>query len=222
MMHPDSQFQGTWDPEQSVWDEPAIRATWGPPPQEVWTYGRWVQWQREQFPAWKSYLLCVLVALLSGPWGVLGTLLGVGNSGALLLAGALGAPVLEEVMKAALPYWVARKRPWWFRSPGQILFTMAASGLIFAAIENLLYLFVYVPNPPDWLVLWRWTVCVGLHVLCTLLSGWGVVRLWKQSVQEGEVPHTERFLPWLVAAILVHLVYNLAALMAQWLGVLNP
>ncbi len=201
----------SWDPEQSVWDEPAIRAAVPEVPQDALSYGNWVRQQRARFSVGKSLLVSLLVALAAGPLAVLGTFLSVGYTGALALLGAFLAPVVEEVMKAALPLWVVRRRPWWFLSSGQIVLTMLASGAAFAAIENLLYLHVYIPDPEPWLVLWRWTVCVGLHTACTFLSALGLIRLWRGAVERGEIPQVERFLPWLTAAVLLHLAYNVGA-----------
>ncbi len=208
----------SWDPEQSVWDEPAILAQGQPLPEGAVSYGAWVQAQRAGFPLWKSLLVSTAVAVAAGPLAVAGTFLSAGYTGTLALLGAFLAPVVEEVMKAALPLWVVRRRPWWFLSAWQIVLTMLASGAAFAAIENVLYLRVYVPNPEPWLVAWRWTVCVGLHTVCTFLSSLGLVRLWREAMQRGEIPQVERFLPWLTAAVLLHLVYNVGAMVWQWLG----
>ncbi len=209
---PSSWPRGTsWDPEQSVWDEPAIRAAVPEVPQDALSYGNWVRRQREHFSGAKSLLVSFLVALAAGPLAVVGTFLSLDYTGALALLGAFLAPAVEEVMKAALPLWVVRRRPWWFLSPTQIFLTMLASGAAFAAIENLLYLHVYIPHPEPWLVVWRWTVCVGLHTACTALSALGLIRLWRGAVEQGEIPQMERFLPWLTAAVLLHLAYNVGA-----------
>jgi RsiW-degrading membrane proteinase PrsW (M82 family) len=79
---------------------------------------------------------------------------------------------------------------------------------MFAIIENFLYLFVYVPDPPLWLVLWRWTVCVALHVGCTLIAGFGAAKVWQKQVSQMRRVPVPVDMRYLVAAILVHGVYN--------------
>ena len=98
--------------------------------------------------------------------------------------------------------------PYLFTNRRQIIFAAIGSGLMFAIIENFLYLFVYVPDPPLWLVLWRWTVCVALHVGCTLIAGIGVAKVWQKQVSQMRRVPVPVDMRYLVAAILVHGVYN--------------
>lgn len=86
---------------------------------------------------------------------------GPDNTVALLL---VGAPIVEETMKIGLTIWGVEKRPWLFSGGGLI------SGAMFAATEAVLYLPVFIPNPTDEIVLWRWMICILPHVSCSSLA----------------------------------------------------
>jgi RsiW-degrading membrane proteinase PrsW (M82 family) len=89
----------------------------------------------------------------------------------------------------------------------------AMAGLLFAVIENVLYLKVYIPDPSPALVLWRWTVCVALHTGCSLVAASGVARVRTTSLQEGAPPALEHGARRILLAVVLHGVYNALALL---------
>jgi RsiW-degrading membrane proteinase PrsW (M82 family) len=200
-------------PDASVWDEPALaQELAGIAPPEAMTYARWFAEARARTPAGLTWLVTVAVALLAGPWAVLGAFLGAqGGFGAVVLVAVLG-PCAEEVLKVSAPWCIVERWPHLFRSRVQIALCACLSGLVFAAIENLLYLHVYVPDPPEWLIAWRWSACVALHTGCSLIAGLGVTRMWADATARQARPRASLALPALVAAVAVHGVYNAAAL----------
>jgi len=124
-----------------------------------------------------------------------------------LMVIAIG-PLAEEVMKVAVPLYIVERRPYLFRSPLQIPLCAVASGLVFASIENLLYLEVYVPQPSTALVFWRWTVCVGLHAGCALLNSLGLSRIWHDVHQRQAPPRLTLGWRFALAATIAHGSYN--------------
>ncbi|MEM7313250.1 MAG: PrsW family glutamic-type intramembrane protease, partial [Planctomycetota bacterium] len=124
-------------------------------------------------------------------------------------------PLVEEVMKAAATLWAAEKRPFFFKSSTQILICMAFSGLCFAVIENILYLNFYIPNPANWTIIWRWTVCVALHTGCTLITGVGISKMWRHAMTTRTRPRLPVAAPYMFAAFVVHGVYNFLALFME-------
>jgi RsiW-degrading membrane proteinase PrsW (M82 family) len=199
--------------EHSVWEEPALSPELLPqPPADALTYRRWLEDRMAATPVWRSWLVTFLLALAAGPWAVVGTFLAGSGEGAfaLVVLVAVG-PLIEEVMKVGAALWVVEVRPYWFRSPWQIAIGAAASGLAFAAIENLLYLQLYVPNPTPQLALWRWTVCVTLHTSCTLVAGIGLIRIWRRTMHDKTRPELSLGAPLLIAAIVLHGTYNALA-----------
>ena len=90
------------------------------------------------------------------------------------------------------------------------------SALIFATIENLLYLNVYVPTTAsaklEALAQFRWRVCTTLHVTCALVASLGVAQAWKQQLRDGQPVQLSIAYPYFVTAIAMHGVYNFIAL----------
>lgn len=120
----------------------------------------------------------------------------------------IAGPVTEELLKAALALWIVEKRPFRFQSSLQIAVCLIASGLVFAAVENVLYLVVYIDDPSRELIWWRWTVCVALHAGCSLIAGLGLIRIWRQTMETKSRPQLALGAPYMATAIVIHGVYN--------------
>ena len=157
------------DPENSAWDEPAISsALAGDVPDDAVTWIRYFHQMRAATSEEKTWLVTLAIAFVSGLCAVVGSFFVQSASGGLqVVAIVIGAPITEETLKIALIIYVVEKKPWLFLSATQILLCGVASGFMFAVLENLLYLNVYVPSPSNGLVQWRWTVCTALHTVCT-------------------------------------------------------
>ena len=195
--------------EHGVWDEPGISPDLaGDVPDGELTYARWLDLRRAQTTAARSWATTAAIALCAGPWAILGAFYGSGQTAFSIMAICVFGPVVEEVMKIAAAMYVVEKKPFLFQHPVQIAMCAVAAGLAFAAVENLLYLYVYVPNPPTWLIWWRWTVCVTMHTGCTLVAGLGVMRIWRDLWERRARPRLQLAYPYLVTAIVIHGVYN--------------
>jgi hypothetical protein len=198
------------DPDDEVihaaHDEPHLEVPGG-------GYGAWLRAKRAAVTPGESWRAVLLAAAAAGPLAIVGAFLGAPESGlgSGLLMIVLFGPAVEEVMKAAAASYLVEKRPWLLRSPVQILYCAAMGGLVFAVIENLIYLTVYIRNPWPRLILWRWTVCTALHGVCSVIVGTGLARVWNSSVAESRRPRLEGALPFLVGAYLLHAVYNASA-----------
>lgn len=183
-------------------------------------YAQWLTGRIEATPVAKTWGVVLAVFFLSGLWSVFGAFwhAGVGGLNGLFMV-VLWAPIVEEVMKIALIAVVIERAPYLFSSRSQIIVAAIGAGLMFAIIENCLYLFVYVPGPPAWLVVWRWTICVALHVGCTLVAGVGAAIVWqKQMTQLRRLP-VPVDIRYLFAAILIHGLYNGTAAVLELSGV---
>ena len=157
------------------------------------------------------------MGLLIGGAGSLGAILSQSNNqlGFLgILSAVVLAPVTEEITKIAGPLWVVEKRPYWFRSSLQIMLCAAAGGLAFAFIENLIYLFVYHHEGGADFAAWRWIVCTALHLVCSLIAGVGLVRIWRRAMHTQTRPELAVGMPWFAAAMVVHGLYNFAVTIA--------
>lgn len=192
-----------------------------PPPGGAESYRSWLAGKMAATSPRRAWRIAVSLALVAGLAGVFGTFFqtiaggGVGPGLMGLLAAVLVAPPIEELMKVLVPLLAIETRPYWFRSPTQVLFTATAGGLGFAIIENLLYLNVYISNPGVRLVLWRWIVCTAMHTACSYLAGRGLCRIWERTVQEGRPPRVELAFPALFTAMIIHGAYNAAAILLE-------
>jgi hypothetical protein len=201
--------------EHSVWDEPALSPELAPAgaPSGL-SYQSWLEHKWATASSARAWAFTLLAAALGGPFAVLAVLLRAPDTSFMLVAVTLLGPLAEEIAKVALPLYAVEARPFWFLSPLQIMMAGLLSAFCFSAIENVLYLRVYVPNPERELVIWRWTVCVVLHVGCTLVASLGLMRVWRQVFFTKQRPNLRLGAPFLVAAVVIHGLYNAGTLFA--------
>ena len=202
--------------EHTVWDEPTLSGRLaGPTPDTAVTYETWLLENISSTSTLKSWLATVLLTLAAGPWAILGVFLlafqGRGGFGAVAVV--IFGPVTEEMLKITAALITVEKRPYIFKSAAQIVICCVASGLVFAFVENLLYLHVYVPHPSEALVVWRWTVCVALHSGCAAISSVGLVKMWSDSIKNSRKPRTRLMAGYVMTACVIHGTYNLTAIL---------
>jgi hypothetical protein len=204
------------DPRASVWDEPAqAHDPKGP------TYATWLAEKIASTSGVRTWWVTLALALAAGPWGVFGSLLGGQGSFAGLVTLVVVAPLVEELMKTAAVAVVIETRPYLFKFRSQVLLACVAGGLGFAAIENLLYLNVYIDSPSDFVRQWRWLVCTGLHITCSAVVGLGLSRVWHRTVTDRAPADLNRATPWLIAGVVVHGTYNALAVGMEWGGLFD-
>lgn len=198
--------------ERSVWDEPGVSSQLaGELPAEAVTWIRWYNDQVALRTPMLPWLVTLGIAAGAGLLAIPGALFFTPNS---FFAAVFAGPLTEEILKIALAIWVVEKRPWLFSSSAQILFCGVCAGLGFSFVENLIYLFVYIPNPSVEIALWRWTVCVALHVGCSTIAAAGVARIWNQFQIEQRMPQLIDGSRLITAAIVIHGTYNFLAMFA--------
>lgn len=94
-------------------------------------------------------------------------------------------------------------------------------GLIFAVLENLLYVHVYHPDGGAGFAAYRYTVCTAMHVLASGVFGLGLAKVWRHIRQAGGSFDIDRCFRYYAAAVAIHAVYNTAALVLHLTGVLR-
>lgn len=168
-------------------------------------YSAWLAERIAATPKVYGWLTAIGIAVIGGMWAVLGAIItgSAGLSGVIVFG-----PVTEEIMKIALVVVVIETKPYLFSNRAQVFAAAAASALGFAVIENLLYLLVYVDEPSATLIVWRWTVCTGLHVGCTMIAALGAARMWRHVMDDLKPAAIRHALPAVMTAAVVHGVYN--------------
>jgi hypothetical protein len=205
--------------EHSVWDEPGLTPTLaGRPSAHDVTYATWLDQNRARWGLGKSWALTLGLALVAGPFAIVGAFWNSGATIFSILMMVVIGPVTEEIMKVAAPTLVVEKLPFAFRSSVQIVLCAFAGALAFAAIENLLYIYVYVKNPTPSFIAFRWTVLVALHTGCSLIASIGIARVWRDVWQRRAAPRLSLAFPFLVTAIVIHGGYNGTVLILSTLG----
>jgi len=195
--------------ERTVWDEPALSMELiGERPAGELTYKDWLLLRRKEISFSKTMVVTIGIAVTAGPVAIFGAFYGSGQTVLSILAITVFAPIVEEIMKVALAFYVVEKKPFYFRSSGQILLCALAGGLVFAAIENVIYLNIYIEKPLYRLVAWRWTICVALHMGCSLIAGSGLVRIWRRTWRNLERPQIALAYPFILTAAIIHGLYN--------------
>lgn len=188
-----------------------------PPADQREGYANWLAQRIDATPRAYGWLVVIAVAALGGIWAVIGAIFtGSGGTLGVVIAG----PVTEEIMKVALIIMIIETRPYLFVSRTQILFAAIASGAGFAVIENVMYLNVYIDDPSQTLVYWRWTVCTALHIGCTVVASMGAMRMWRRAVTDRVVPRIGPAVPAVIAAAVIHGAYNAFAVIFELVA--NP
>jgi hypothetical protein len=94
------------------------------------------------------------------------------------------------------------------------------AGLTFGLIEALVYVNVYVDDPTDAFITYRFTLPLILHTTCSFLVGLGIVGgivSWANG--ENPLPKSSRNL--YIAAVAIHATYNTLAMLLAITGVVD-
>lgn len=152
-------------------------------------------------------ILAPLIALIGGVFGILGAAANEAGYG-WYIAPFVAAPVIEEIVKPCGVYFLLSKKPEVLLSRRYTAFLAALSGLAFALIENAMYLCVYVPDPSQSLIIWRFTVCIALHTSCSYIVGLGINQRLTAWVRRED-----RFMggnaKYFILAMTIHSAYNI-------------
>lgn len=185
---------------------------------------RWSQWlaeRRTRCTPQGDLAVTTLAAVLGGPVAVVGAFL-AGSPGILQVAYlVVFGPVVEELLKQSGMTFLLEKKPWRVFAAWQFIYCAVVAGLTFAAIENVIYIYVYAPAQGiadiERLAAFRWTVCTALHVGCATIASLGLIRAWRRQLSAGGPVDLAAALPFFTTAMVIHGLYNLSAIFfAGW------
>jgi len=171
-------------------------------------------------PAYQ-YVLTIIIAIVGGFLGILGAIVQeIQSTATFILLPFLGAPIIEEALKPSGLYLALL---WWPRALAGQLFTAvlcALSGLVFGVIESFVYVTLYVEDPSDEFIVFRFSVPLGLHALCSYLVGLGLnQRVIDWAAGRSQLPRASR--NYYIAAVVLHGAYNTIAVILALSGVLD-
>ena len=186
-----------------------------PSSSKVKGYSKWLKEKIEDPPFHAGALTSLACALAGGVFAIAGAFLESLQFasfpkiafGPLTLA-IVVAPSIEETLKISITSFVVERKPYLFSKASQVFISCIGAAALFAAVENLIYLNVYIDNPSEQIKLWRWTVCISLHVTCTAIAATGLLRVWRRTVSELRPPSFGPVSKSLIAAAVVHGTYN--------------
>jgi RsiW-degrading membrane proteinase PrsW (M82 family) len=164
----------------------------------------------------------LLLAIVGGFLGILGSLVSEiqRGGGFVILPIIIAAPMIEEAMKPAGVYIALIKWPHALRNVLHVAILCALGGLVFGLIESWVYVNVYVDDPSDSFIRFRYTVPVAMHIICSFVYGFGVNRSiidWANG--RGRIgKSTKRAY---ISAVMIHGSYNLMAIVLSVAGVLD-
>lgn len=184
-------------------------------------YAAWLRQRVELTSTARTWAVTTVLLLIGGFWALICAFLGVGAGGPLaqnaVLLMVIFGPAVEETMKIGTAAWIVESRPYLFKHIEQLQLATVGVAAVFAAVENVVYLTIYVPNPSVELMLWRWTVCVALHTGCTLVATRGLTKVWSRTMTELRPPQLSSGVPALATAIVLHASYNAAAVLYDYI-----
>lgn len=158
-------------------------------------------------------VLAPLIAFGGGLFGVIGAMFTELTHKSFLIA-FIGAPIIEEAMKPSGVYLLLIKWPGTLRNQRYTALLAALGGLAFALVENLLYLNIYVQKPSPQLVLWRYTVCVGVHTVCSFIAGHGINEKLLMAIR-GNIKFLSFDKRFFIVAMVLHCLYNIFAVLFE-------
>jgi len=165
-------------------------------------------------------LLAISLALVGGVLGIAGAFVQELRAGGLLLLPFLGAPIIEEGVKPIGVYILLMRWPHLLRGQLYTAALAGLAGLVFGVLESLVYVKLYVSNPSDAFVVYRFTVPLALHAVGSFLVGLGInsgVLAWAKG--EAAMPKAGRNL--FITAVTLHAVFNITGFVLAVSGLVD-
>jgi len=169
-------------------------------------------------PLW--YIFAALVAIAGGVLGIFGAIVQELRAGGWLLLPILGAPVIEEALKPAGVYILLARWPFVLRDRLFTAFLSALGGLTFGIVEAVVYVTIYVDNPPDWFVTYRFTLPLIIHTTGSFIVGLAINRSLVDWAQ-GRAPLPKRSRNLYFTAMALHGIFNTVAMALSFAGVFD-
>ncbi len=176
--------------------------------------GQWLAQKRAECTLAGNWAVTLVAAFVGGLFAIVGALMTTdAQSWVTFLLIVLFAPIVEELLKQSGMIYLLEKKPYRICTAAQFIVAAVISALIFAAIENLMYIHLTanMVGIEDIVKFssFRWKYCTLLHVSCSVIASLGLLRVWKKQLAEGRAADLAYgFWPF-VTAMVIHGGYNL-------------
>ena len=185
-------------------------------------YRELIRREQERYPASVVPFLSVLAGVLGGVFAVPAVFLsGIRSWFGIIMLVFLG-PFAEETLKQSGAIFQLEKMRGSIRYDWQFFLSGALGGAVFSVLENLIYQHVYLAKLPSEklaaVMAFRWTICMALHVLCTVVSSMGLRHVWRESLEKECPCRISEAFPWFAAATAIHGLYNLSVTLLDPFG----
>ena len=165
-------------------------------------------------------MLALVLAILGGAFGIVGAISQELRAGGGVMLAFAAAPLIEEALKPAGIYILLIRWPQALIGRLHTATLTAISGLCFGLIESYVYVNVYNPDGGADYRLFRYTVPVAMHVIASFVVGLGLDRsVIDWAAGRGRLSKSTR--NFYIAGVVLHVTYNLVAVVLALTGVLN-
>jgi len=147
------------------------------------------------------------IAMLGSLGGILAAIMDEMTSMTPIAAISIG-PAIEEICKPIAVIFMLEKRPYWLTSGAQVVGLSILGAVIFASIENVIYIFVYHPDGGMDFILWRLVICTALHVVTSLVMGLGLAKMHRHIRRHGGGLRLGPVAVYYMVAVGIHAAYN--------------
>jgi RsiW-degrading membrane proteinase PrsW (M82 family) len=161
----------------------------------------------------KWRVFAFVMAAGGGVLGILGAAIQEWSYASLLVA-FVAAPVIEEVMKPSGVYLLLVRWPRVLTSRIYTALLAAVGGLSFAVIENIIYLQFYFPEHTQTLVVFRYSACLAMHMVCSFILGFGINQRLLASIR-GEIPFLKGNKKFFFIPMIIHSLFNITAVLVE-------
>ena len=179
-------------------------------------YREMVRQEQMRYPDSILPVVSILSGIVGGLLAVPAIFLnGIGSLFGFIMLVFLG-PFAEESLKQGGTIFQMEKMPGSLRYDWQFFLTGIIGGAVFSVLENLVYQYLYLwsltPEKLALIMAFRWTICMAVHVLCTVISSMGLRRVWRESLEKGRPCRIADAFPMFALATVVHGLYNFSML----------
>jgi len=180
-------------------------------------YRETIRREQARYPSSMLPVISILCGVAGGLFAVPAVFLsGVKSVFGLFILVFLG-PFAEETLKQSGAVFQLEIMPGSLRYDWQFFLSGMLGGAVFSVLENLIYQHIYLrtlsPETLADVMAFRWTICMALHVLCTVVSSLGLRRVWRDSLAKERPCRISEAFPWFALATCIHGLYNLSMLL---------